>query len=59
MAEDWNSVKSEHHIKIMMNEARTGRILAFISLLYAPLIVILHILVTVSNLSLTKRKKKI
>ncbi|CAD6227508.1 GSCOCT00014084001.2-RA-CDS, partial [Cotesia congregata] len=46
MAEDWNSVKSEHHVKIMMNEARIGRLLAFISLLYAPLIVILHILVT-------------
>ncbi|XP_057329425.1 odorant receptor 4-like isoform X2 [Microplitis mediator] len=46
MAEDWSTVKSQYNKKIMMNEAKIGRILAFISILYAPLIVFLHILVT-------------
>nr|WGO81797.1 olfactory receptor 123 [Microplitis mediator] len=46
MAKDWGAHNSDYDLTIMMNNAKIGRLLAFISILYAPLIVILHILVT-------------
>ncbi|XP_074113181.1 odorant receptor 13a-like, partial [Cotesia typhae] len=46
MSEDWKANNSDFDLKIMIGNARIGRILAFISILYAPLIVTLHILVT-------------
>lgn len=47
MAKDWAAHKSAYDLTIMIKNAKIGRLLAFISILYAPLIVILHILVTV------------
>lgn len=50
MKEDWINAESSGNVNKMMSNAKIGRTLAFISIVYTPITIFLYIIVEVLNL---------